>query len=193
MADTQNGGRKFDPWEGKRYGSDGLFGIRLLILGEAHYGRPEELVASNTIDVVRKLGQQKRFRFFTVAMSLVLGRRGPFSDAERAEFWERVAYCNFIQSFPGAGPRKGPTPDQWLAGREPLLFTLAELKPQLLLVLGKNLRNYLPELPEYVHPCYVGHPSGQGFRYDELWPKVREAVAAAGGRYPSAELENSAP
>jgi hypothetical protein len=76
--------RTFDPWIGNLYRKGGLFGIRVLILGEAHYGDPEKLRASTTIDTVRLLGQQQRFRFFTTTRSLILGTRGWVSDTERA-------------------------------------------------------------------------------------------------------------
>jgi hypothetical protein len=94
--------RAFDPWIGSRYATDGIKGIRLLILGEAHYGTGEaERQKTHTTEIVRLLAQKSRFRFFTATQRLVSGGRGWLSDQERVEFWERVAFYNYIQSFPG--------------------------------------------------------------------------------------------
>ncbi len=180
-------GRMFDPWVGNQYRTSGLFGLRILILGEAHYGKPENAGASHTIEVVRALGQQRRFRFFTATRSLILGTRGWIPDKERAAFWETVAYCNFIQSFPGASPRIRPSPEMWSAGQEPLLYTIRELEPHLVIALGKELNRSLPEIPDGVHLCGVSHPSGRGFRLDVLQPIVRSAIEKAGGKFPSVE------
>jgi hypothetical protein len=104
----------------------------------------------------------------------------------RAAFWEMVAYCNFIQSFPGARSRIRPSQEMWSMGRESLLLTVHELKPQLVIVLGKELKGHLPELPEGVQVCGVPHPSGRGFALNVLQPIVRSAIAEAGGQFPSA-------
>jgi hypothetical protein len=68
--------RVFDPWIGSRYMSDGIRGIRLLILGEAHYGISGHETNAFTTEVVRSLGQQGRFRFFSTTQRLVSGGRG---------------------------------------------------------------------------------------------------------------------
>ncbi len=176
--------RIFAPWEGNSYRSGGLFGLRVLILGEAHYDRPENLRESYTIDCVRELGQRRRFRFFTAVQSLVLGKRGWVPDAERAAFWEQVAYCNFVQGFAAAGPRVAPTPEMWTGGGAALLQTVGELSPQLLIALGDRLLPRLPELPLGVRVCGVRHPSGRGFQHEVWQPVVRAAVVAAGGVVP---------
>ncbi len=183
--------RTLDPWEGKLYRTDGLFGVKLLILGEAHYAEPKYLLRSFTIDCVRDLGQRRRFRFYTATRSLVLGTRGWVSDAERAAFWDRVAFCNFIQSFPGTRPRIPPTPEMWAAGREAFLLTVTELEPKLVVVLGERLSRHLPDMPVGVQLCGVRHPSGRGFRLDVWQPIVRAAIAAVGGKFPIAEPSSS--
>jgi hypothetical protein len=171
--------RTFDPWIGSRYVTDGVRGIRLLIIGESHYAKPEEQRSTFTAEIVRTRGQQGRFRFFTVIQRLVSGGRGPLPNVDRSEFWERVAFYNYIQSFPGPRPRWRPTPEMWLAAREPFLHTLSELSPQLLLVLGNELFLNLPKLPGEMNVCPVPHPSSRGFRYAEWQPKVQAALEVA--------------
>jgi hypothetical protein len=169
--------RKFDPWIGSQYATQGIRGIRLLILGEAHYGTGEETQGcTHTTEIIRKLGQQGRFRFHTVTQRLVVGGRGWLSNTDRAEFWERVAFYNYVQSFPGPRARWRPTPEMWEAAREPFLETLAEVKPQVLLVLGQELSRKLPVLPTYVSACAVQHPSSRGFRYATWQPAVQAAL-----------------
>jgi len=176
--------RTFAPWMGRDYPEGGLFGLRVLIVAESHYDRPENLRESYTVDCIRELGQRRRFRFFSVVQSLLAGTRGWVSDADRAAFWERVAFCNFVQGFAAAGPRVAPTAEMWAAGGAALLQTVGELSPQLVVALGERLWPRLPELPTGVQVCQARHPSGRGFRYEVWQPVVREAIVAAGGVVP---------
>ena len=178
--------RFFDPWVGSEYRDGGLYGLRVLILGESHYDSSDKLRESYTIDCIRDIGQRRRFRFFTVVQSLMQGTRGGVSDAERAAFWERVAYCNFVQKFAAPGPRVAPTPEMWSAGGAALVQTVGELSPHLVVALGERLWPRLPELPAGVSVCEVRHPSGRGFRYADWQPVVRKALVAAGGTLPAA-------
>jgi hypothetical protein len=173
--------RTFEPWEGSRYRPEGLSGVRVLILGESHYGDIGTEYRSMTVDVVRKRGQEIRDSFFTKTQKLVSGTApdGWVSDEERYEFWERVTFYNFVQSFPGAGPRCRPTREMWSAAVTPFLATIHELTPQALVVLGKGLRSYLPEIPADIQVCDVQHPSSWGFQYEPWQSKVRLALRAA--------------
>lgn len=173
------------PWVGSGYRDGGLYGLRVLILGESHYDSSDNLRESYTIDCIRDIAQRRRFRFFTAVQSLMQGTRGWVPDAERAAFWERVAYCNFVQSF-APGPRVAPTPEMWSAGGAALVQTVGELSPQLVVALGERLWPRLPEMPAGVNVCEVRHPSGRGFRYAVWQPLVRKAVVAAGGTLPAA-------
>jgi hypothetical protein len=153
--------RTFDPWVGSRYEAEGYQGVRLLVLGEAHYST-EAPRPTFTTEMVRVLAQQGRFRFFAATQRLVVGGRGWLPDAERAAFWEQVAFYNYVQSFPGPRARYRPTPDMWTAARDPFLQTLTELRPQLMLVLGRELHRNLPDLPSGLAVCPAQHPSSCG-------------------------------
>jgi hypothetical protein len=170
--------RTFDPWIGSQYRSEGYRGVRLLILGEAHYSSERER-STFTIEMIRSLAQQGRFRFYSATQRLVVGGRGWLSEPERRDFWERVAFYNYIQTFPGSRPRERPTPEMWAAARAPFLATIAELDPQLVLVLGRELRRNLPELPTRLKACEVPHPSSRGFRYATWQPEVQAALNEA--------------
>lgn len=171
--------RYFDPWIGQRYQAESSFGVRILILGESHYDSAENLRATYTIDVIRDIGQARRFRFFTLVQKLLTGEEGWVPDSARASFWEEVAFCNFVQCFPGRTARIRPTTEMWAAGRESLIQTVEQLAPQLIIVLGKELRGHIPTLPPTVHVCYIPHPSGGGFRLAEWRPIVKAAIKTA--------------
>lgn len=171
--------RTFDPWVGSRYRTDGLSGVRVFILGESHYGDAGTESRSFTAEVVREWGQEKRLRFFTLTQKLVLGL-GPgwVPSEERAEFWERVAFYNFVQCFTGPEPRYRPIEDMWQSAAQPFLETLSELKPHLLVVLGFELRRRLPAIPESIYVCHVQHPSSVGFRLSEWHPIIKMGFTA---------------
>jgi hypothetical protein len=173
--------RTFDPWIGSKYWSEGLGGVKVLILGESHYGDVGTESPSFTEEVVREWGQEKRHRFFTVTQKLVSGVNPDHdvSEESRAAFWEHVAFYNYVQVFPGPEPRIRPTQEMWSAAVSPFLLTFSELQPQVLVVLGKELRSYLPELPNNVQICKVQHPSSRGFQYQNWQPYIQAALGAA--------------
>ncbi len=166
----------FDPWIGSRYATDGICGIRLLILGESHYGAPEEECRKFTENVIRKRGQEGRFRFFTVVQRLIVGGQGSLLKSERFEFWEQVAFHNYVQSFAGRKARQRPTPEMWSDARQQFLPILRKVAPQMLLVLGHELCHNLPELPDDLAVCKIQHPSSRGWRYAEWQPVVKKTM-----------------
>lgn len=178
--------RTFDPWIGSKYRSEGLHGVRVLVLGESHYGEAGKERSNFTTDVVRELGQTDRHRFFTNIQKVLLGM-GPgwVSDEERANFWEHVAFYNYVQQFVGDTARVRPSNDLWDQGAAPFLMTLEELKPQVLVVLGVALEARLPSLPESLTVCRLPHPSSFGFSVAEWRPAVQAALAAHSPSQPS--------
>ena len=173
--------RVFDPWVGAQYWTVGLGGVRVLILGESHYGDIGAESATFTTEVVREWAQDKRHRFFTVTQKLVagIGTDEWVTDEERAAFWEQVAFYNFVQAFPGPEPRYRPTQEMWAAASPAFLATLAELKPQVVVILGIELQGYLPEVPNGIHLCFAQHPSSRGFQYGQWQPAIQAAIKAA--------------
>lgn len=174
--------RTFDPWIGPDYYRSGLNGLRLLILGESHYGTPEKERRDFTKDVVRRLGlrMEGKHRFFTITAKVVLGRgKDGVSKSEMVNFWNSVAFYNYIQSIvPKA--RKSPSRVMWLAGKAPFLDTISELRPDAVLVLGEKMgKDYLSQYAERIPPyCWITHPSSSRFSYGECMPKVQEFLAS---------------
>jgi hypothetical protein len=166
--------RTFDPWVGQHYLTKGVSGVRVMVLGESHYGTAGTESAGFTQSVVRDIGQQRRHRFFTTVQKLILGL-GPgwLSPESRAEFWETVAFYNFVQTFVGHEARMRPTEAMWQAGAKPFLQTLEELKPDFLLVLGKELTRWVPELPQDLKVLALPHPASMGFRCAVHQPTIQ--------------------
>jgi hypothetical protein len=168
--------RTFDPWIGNHYATGAFGGKRLLVLGESHYGDEGDLYPGFTAKIIREYALQKGyFRIFPKIQRLVVGGPGGFSNAERAEFWHKVAFYNFIQTILDYGGR--PTYEMWQAAREPFLQTVRELAPNIILVLGMELNRNLQQVPDGIIVCPVKHPSAKGFSYDDWQPKVRSVIS----------------
>ena len=181
-------GVTFHPWVGARYGRDNRFGgVRLLVLGESHYGSGEE-DHDTTQDVVRRWGQElpevrgnehRHLGFFTKTSKLL--RRDPewLTQPDREAIWDDVAFYNFVQTFVD-GPRNEPAIAQWCDGQKPLDTVLSTLKPSAVLVLGKRLAGNIValdtdwltitfDMSRTAPAAVVTHPSG-AMRYDESIP-----------------------
>jgi hypothetical protein len=175
--------RVFDPWVGSKYWSAGYGGVRILILGESHYGDIGTESATFTTEVVKEWGQGKRLSFFTTTQMLVAGigkgKGKQVTDEQRAAFWEQVAFYNFVQAFTGPESRCRPTPEMWAAASPAFLATIAELKPQVVVVLGIELRRHLPDIPDNIHVCCAQHPSSRGFNIEEWQPAIQAAIKKA--------------
>lgn len=140
-----NGG--FDPWRGELYGRPNDLGLpsRLLILGESHYGGSEEYRRSLTREVIEDQWSGHSYRYFTTVQRAVLG---PSKEVDAKDFWQSVAFYNFIQRLVGEKPRDRPTPPMWKEAAAPFRETLNRLGPTHVIVTGfglwDQLRKHLP-------------------------------------------------
>lgn len=172
----------FKPWVGSKYWQNNMFGRRVLVLGESHYAGAEDQEPDMTIKVVHRLAQNERHPFFTKTAKLLLDLDANtwLDDQRRTEVWEHVAFYNFVQQCPGDEPRLRPTIEMWEAATEPFLEVVADLKPQVVLVLGKELSHWIPELPATTTVCAVQHPS-TAFDYEKWNPVFRKALTETTG------------
>lgn len=170
-------GVRFLPWIGKRYGKS-RFGVRILVLGESHYGGEQDNLAM-TREVVEYCTQGSgRARFFTVIANVLRGHSGWIEDTELAGIFQEIAFYNFVQTIVGEEPRCRPAFRQWVEAQEPFKAVLAELKPDVVLVLGVELQEKILEWPEGVEWAAITHPAG-ALRYAETFPKFQELVDRA--------------
>lgn len=122
----------FNPWEGPNYKSAVP---RLLIVGESHYdweGRSQPL-SMVTISVVEHW-MEKPSQFFTNIVATCIGHLP--DTKERKEFWQSVAFYNYIQEFAGNSPRIRPLQSLWPASKAAFFEVISSLMPELVLILG---------------------------------------------------------
>jgi hypothetical protein len=158
---------------GQSYDADGFFGRRVLILGESHYGTTEQETASFTRECVESLAKAASgHRFFTVVAKLLLGAPPgvSLSRDQRTWFWDRVAFYNYIQAFPSHTSRVRPTGEMWSAAAQCFPALLQRLRPDFVLVLGRELAERIPRIPPPTTVCAIPHPSSFGFQ-QTLWSK----------------------
>lgn len=170
----------FEPWVGKQFADGNRFGVRILVLGEAHYGKDCEARATVTIEVIRWLAQSIRHPFFTKVSKVLLGlgKDTWIDDNARAEVWEQVAFYNYIQGFVGNRARVRPSSEMWERAQGPFFEVLDKLRPQVVLVLGKELAWHLPPIAKDIEICRIQHPA-TGFSYDRWNPVFAEALRRA--------------
>ncbi|WP_196768932.1 hypothetical protein [Xanthomonas arboricola] len=173
----------FHPWIGPNYQVLGFSGHRILILGESHYGMPEDESPSFTVECIEGMAKAKHgHSFFTKTAKIFLERESgvPLTQSERSNFWDRVAFFNYIQCFPSKTARTRPTPAMWKFASTVFPLVIQELQPTFVLVLGNALKQNLPEIKTKATFFYVPHPSSFGFRPQEWRPQVLSALASAG-------------
>lgn len=166
----------FEPWVGEDYQAGGNLRCRLLLLGESHYGVAEDYLPSFTISRVKELGvEQGGHFFFNRVQKTIQGPSAPtFDVAARSAFWEGVAFANFIQEFPGSAHNVRPTTSQWKAGRSALPQLLGMLKPDYMVVFGKGVGHWLPDVN--CACTVIRHPSSRGFSPSTWHPVVRKGL-----------------
>lgn len=125
------------PWIGSRF--EGL-----LILGESHYGEPEDLELTKTV-VQGVVDRSAPHAFFTKVEIAVTGESSSRSGSD--SFWQTVAFANFC---PGAvdGPRQRPSFEMWTEGYRLFPKLMSFVKPKRVLVLGYQLWDNIGGLTE---------------------------------------------
>lgn len=146
----------FTPRIGKDYARGGIFGKKILALGESHYcgtgcadcgecGKHPECSDFTTNVVnwcldssVEREGWMNTYLKFE--RSLVGKETTPL---ESRKIWDSIAFYNFLQVAMG-GAREAGTNQQYRAAAEPFMQVLEELQPDVLIVWGVRLWNNLP-------------------------------------------------
>jgi len=131
----------FHPWIGAEYGSVGIHGRRLLILGESHYeSNPGEVnVATQgtlTLECIQRAIQgDAGFGFYSKIADAVSGEtlRTP---EQCSGFWKRVTFYNYVQRLLNTAGERPSKAD--LSSAAPAFFDLLRLvEPDAVLVTGK--------------------------------------------------------
>ena len=146
----------FQPFVGKDYANGGIFGKRIMILGESHYCdegccdcgncRLHRECASFTRGVIKDYFDESKERqdwmrtFVKFERSLV----GKETDQTlRLMIWDSVVFFNYLQVAMG-GPREAGTSAQYRQAGEVLFEVMEKYQPEYVIAWGKRLWNNMP-------------------------------------------------
>ncbi|WP_017346110.1 hypothetical protein [Pantoea sp. A4] len=169
----------FKPFVGKDY-FQSKYGVRVLVLGESHYGDDGDESEDYTQMVVANHAYTPGLPFFSRVTKLLRLSKDTPSNEERYDAWQQIAFYNFVQEFVGEKWRMSPTAKMWEDAAPMFLEVARELKPDIILVLGHNLWDKVPALPD-AHPvewCSVKHPAG-GMSYDDSFRAFEQSLTNA--------------
>lgn len=161
---------KFQPWVGDNYENENL---KILVLGESHYGNAEENKETFTQDVIKSwaLREEGSIKFFTTIAKILSDKTEVYlSDNNAKEFWHKVAFYNYVQDFVGEEARIRPTDEMWRQAEKPFNEVLLKYQPDIVVVLGKDLGWYVEQYAndfEKIVFCYWTHPSAGFGRFDQ--------------------------
>lgn len=135
----------FKPFVGSSYSKGGIFGKKILVLGESHYCDESEVYENLTYDVLQKYlhhevneGWMNTFKKFERALAGITT-----SDADSQHIWDSLAFYNFLQ-VPMGDSRIAGQPEDYKNAVEPFFEVLNQLQPDYMIVWGKRLWSNLP-------------------------------------------------
>jgi hypothetical protein len=152
---------RFDPWEGAGYCSvqnreseilpnD----VRLLVLGDSHYGIDDDERSDFTGHVVEcflKKGENPRF-FGAVTSTLSGNRYGDMQKDKIRSVFNDIAFYNFVKESAGPIARSAPTRRAFTNSYAAFFEVLTALAPTHVWVCGRRLWNNMPyskNMPEF--------------------------------------------
>ena len=133
----------FQPWVGKHYGSNSLFKIPILIVGESNYTddiereRPHDMF---TCRLIKETIEEPKHRFFSYIQQTFV--ENATDKNSRETFWHSVAHHKYIQDWL-PGPRVRPNKDMWKKARPIFRDVVIQLKPKCILFVGKSVYNHV--------------------------------------------------
>lgn len=167
------------PWKGPRYDSAT---VRLLLLGKAHYGvNGDEDTELLTEQLVRRVREGVTHEpFFTKTADLV-ARLLPTPASSDAQFWDSVAFANYIPVTVGQGVHDVPTEDMWCRAQVRLFEIVEALRPTHVLSLGKEQWNAIRFPSGWTSTLVRETPRGA----IRLWRSARHSIVATPVDHPT--------
>ena len=146
----------FQPFVGKDYANGGIFGKRIMIMGESHYCDEECADCGDcrmhrecmgfTQDVLGDYLDESKERqnwmrtFLKFERSLV----GEETDqAKRMKIWNSVVFFNYLQVAMG-GPRQAGTAKQYQQAGKAFFEIIEKYQPEYVIAWGQRLWNKMP-------------------------------------------------
>jgi hypothetical protein len=175
---------KFKPWVGSKY-QNSSFGIKILVLGESMYQWKEDEPINDQTNLISENIQEQidgdwTSKFWTNIAIAFLGESPTL--AEKGEFWNSVAFYNYVQESVGFGARVRPSEEKWSNGKEAFQQVLNSLQPDLIVVLGYELWDQIPDFSGKSGPIIEGD-----LKLSTWWyPLQNKHCLAIGIKHPSA-------
>ncbi len=165
------------PYVGKKY-DEGWNGKKILILGESHYSENKDDVEEMTNDTIRDFinndNEYEGWKSTFTCFERVLTNK-ELSQAERKDLWSRVIFYQFIQ-YVQDGPREAPKEEEIELSRAPFIEVVKSYKPDYIIVWGKRLYDYLPDLGGELEYITIDETSLPVWKYN-IEGKVIPAMA----------------
>lgn len=178
---TFNKNVQFLPWIGSKYADGKAWGGRLLVVGESHYGDDDS--RNLTRDVIRRQWHGESYSYFTKIAQAFTGR--PHEEIDKKEFWNSLAFYNYVQVSVGEGARIAPTDKMWEAAKNVLPSVIETLEPDYIVATGSRLWDRLPEwLPVSGHGICLG---------EKPWQVCQVSSPKGGARFATYILHPSSP
>lgn len=146
----------FQPFVGRDYLSGGIFGRRVMALGESHYcgercancgvpGKAGDCVAFTSGVIERYLDPKaEREPWMNTYLKFERSLVGHETDqAERERIWRSLLFFNYLQVAMDE-TRKAGTHEQYQRAQKAFYETLDQYRPESVIVWGKRLWEYLP-------------------------------------------------
>ena len=156
----------FQPWVGSEYQTGGVYGKKVLVLGESHYGDSPD-ATDDTIGTVNEFvceyegaPYQQTFLCFERALA---GRE--INQEEREQLWNSIMFYNFFQKST-TGPRTGPDMSVQQESEEAFRELLEQYQPDAIIVWGVRLYELLPGWDGTETPIKVDNDSTRVWHYN---------------------------
>ena len=153
----------FIPWIGKQYFNGGIFGKKILVLGDSHYCQDNDcktcgVLGSNPIEMgdCRKLtcntvksfldknAEFEKWKNTFKRFSGVMAGGHKTTDEEDHQIWNSISFYNFVQTAIQLGPRSPYSEEAYKKSLSMFWNVLDNLLPDLVIVWGEKAWNELP-------------------------------------------------
>lgn len=137
-------------------------------MGESHYQWKEAPNINEwreiTITLVREqMSGGSTKAFWTNIATAFLDRRPSLAD--KVDFWNSVAFYNYVQESAGDGARIAPEEGSWARSEDAFRQVMDHLRPQAIFALGYRLKNRLPVWSRKPGPVLDDAPQKESWIY----------------------------